>query len=133
MFGVVGRGPIEHDAGADPVGTQAGLKATHVAQDGCTVAQSALTRQVLRDALKDGELLRNACITIRIAEVSEQRDFFHLGQHVEPRPGGAKLRGGKPQAVHAAVEFEEDAVRHMGLVRGQHIDLRIAVHGVPQV
>ena len=37
------------------------------------------------------------------------------------------------QSVHTRVHFQKNPVRHIGLVCGQHVDLCIAVHGVPQV
>ena len=44
-----------------------------------------------------------------------------------------KACGREAEPVHAAVHLQEDAVRRVRLVRGQHVDLLVAVHHVPQV
>jgi hypothetical protein len=44
----------------------------------------------------------------------------------------AQALGRKPEAVHARVHLEEHAVRHLRLVGGQHVDLLVAMHCVPQ-
>ena len=62
-----------------------------------------------------------------------ERDFVYLGQGVEARPGGAVVLGAKAQAVHAGVHFQKNALRHIGLVGREHVDLRLVVHRVPQV
>ena len=61
-----------------------------------------------------------------------QRNFIDLRQGVQAGPGGAELRGAQAQAVHAAVHFQEYAVRLVRFVRRQHVDLRLAMHRVPQ-
>jgi len=78
-------------------------------------------------------LVADAARTIGVAEVRHQRDFINLWQRVQPRPGGPETLGGEAQPVHARVHFQENAVRHMGFVRRQHVDLLVAMHGVPQL
>jgi hypothetical protein len=55
------------------------------------------------------------------------------GQRVQPGPGRAEALGREAQAVHAGVHLQEHALRLERLVGGEHVDLLVAVHAVPQV
>ena len=133
----IGRAAVQGDAGAHPVAGGQGLGRLRlvqvVAQHGCAVAQAALARKVGRGGLKAGGLVGNAQRAVGVAEVGHERDFVDLGQSVQACPGGARLGGRKAQAVHAAVDFEENTLWHVGFVRRQHIDLGFVMHHVPQV
>ncbi len=131
VLGVVGGAAVQGDARAHPVGVHRwGARA--LAQRGGAVAQAALAGQVLRGGVEGRHLVGNAARAVGIAEVGHERDFIDLRQRVQPRPGAAKALGRKAQAVHAGVHFQEHAVRHLRFVRGQHVDLLVAVDGVPQ-
>jgi hypothetical protein len=70
---------------------------------------------------------------VTLANVGHERDFVYLGQGVEPRPCRAVALRREAQPVHARIHLEEDPVRDIGFVGGQHVHLFVAVHGVPQV
>jgi hypothetical protein len=129
VLGKVGRAAVQHDAGAHPVGA----RLAGVAQHGGTVGDGALARQVARGALEGLELVGDAARAVGVAEVGHERDLVDLRQRVEPGPGGAEALGREAQAVHAGVHLEEHALRLERLVRGEHVDLLVAVHAVPQV
>ena len=129
--GKVGRAAIDRDAGPDPVGAHAGIGAE--AQAGRAVGQRALAGQVARDLVEHPHLLRDALGAVGIAEVRHQRDLVDLRQRIQPGPGGAEALRREAQPVHARIHLEEHAVRLVGLVHGQHVDLLVAVHRVPQV
>jgi hypothetical protein len=128
--GKIGRAAIQHDACAHPVGAHARIG--RVAQGGGTVAQAALAGQVFGGGVERGHLVRNAARPVGIAEMGHERDLVHLRQRVQTRPGSAIALRREPQAVHARVQLEEHAVRHLRLVGRQHVDLLVAVHGMPQ-
>jgi hypothetical protein len=129
-LGVVGRAAVQHDACAHPVGAHLGV--LRVAQRGGAVAQAALAGQVARGQGKGGHLVGDAARPVGVGEMRHERDFLHLRQGVQARPGGAVALGREAQAVHARVHLEEHAVRHLRLVGSQPVDLGVAVHGVPQ-
>ena len=70
---------------------------------------------------------------VGIAEMRHQRYLVHLRQRIQPGPGRAEAVRRKAQPVHARIHLQEHAVRLLRLVHGQHVDLLIAVHRVPQV
>ena len=82
--------------------------------------------------LKGLKLRGNAGWPVGITEVRHERNLVHLRQCVQPRPGGAKAVGLEAQPVHAAVHFEEHALRQLRFVGSQHVDLFIAMNDVPQ-
>ena len=102
-------------------------------QHGGTVGDGAFAGQVFGRALEQLECFADTARAVGIAEMRHERDLVDLRQRVETGPGGAETFGRKPQPVHATVHLEEDALRHVGLVRGQHVDLRIAMHRMPEV
>jgi hypothetical protein len=104
-----------------------------VPQDRGAVAQRTLAGQVVRRGLERRHLAGDAMRAVGIGKVGHQRDLAHLRQCVQARPGGAEFSRAKAQAVHAAVQLQEHALRLMCLVRCQPIDLGLAVHRVPQV
>ena len=104
-----------------------------MAQEGGAVAQRALARQIGRGGFKDRDLVGDTARAVGVGKVRHQRNLFHLRQRIEPGPGGAEGGGCEAQAVHAAVELEEDPLRQLGLVRGEPVDLFGAVHCVPQM
>jgi len=103
-----------------------------MAQHRRAVGDRALAGQVQRGACKGGHCIVDAAFAVGIAEMRHQRYFVDLGQRVEPRPSRAKPFGRKAEPVHARVHLQEHPVRHLRLVRGQHVDLRVAVNGVPK-
>jgi hypothetical protein len=62
-----------------------------------------------------------------------QHDGLDLFQRIEAQPRGAIAVGREAEPVHAAVHLQEDAVRPVGLERGEAIDLARLVNDVPQV
>jgi hypothetical protein len=86
----------------------------------------------VRDSVKRLERRGDALRAVGVREVRHQRNFIDLRQRVQARPGGAVALGGKPEPVHARVHLEEHAVRQLRLVGGQHVDLLVAMNGVPQ-
>ena len=131
VLGKVGRAAVAQDAAAHPVGAHVG--GGRMAQDGRAVAQRALARQVAGGLDKGLDLMADAARAVGVGEVRHQRDLVDLGQRIQPRPGAAQVRCGEAQAVHAAVHLQEDAVRLVRLVRGQPVDLLVAVHDMPEV
>ena len=131
---MVGRRAVEQDAGTDPVARTAGQRGA-VAQRRRAVAQRALARELGRRGCEDGQRRIERCPLRRIGigQVRHQHDVLDLRQRVEPQPRGAIRVGGETEAVHAAVELEENALRPVGLVRGQPIDLRRMVDRVPEL
>ena len=83
--------------------------------------------------LEHRQLVGDAPLAVGVAEVGHQRDLVHLRQRVQPGPGGAEALRREAQPVHAGVHLEEHAVRLVRLVHGEHVDLLVAVHRVPQV
>ena len=130
VLGEVRRAAIDHDARAHPVGTHAHV--LRVAQGGGAVAQAALAGQVLRGGVEGRHLVGDATGAVGVAEVGHERNLVHLRQRIEPGPRGAVALGREAQAVHARIHLEEHPVRHLGLVRGQHVDLLVAMHRMPQ-
>ena len=131
VLGEVGHTAVQHDSRAHPVGLDP--QVVRVAQHGGAVAQRPFAGQVLRGGLKRGQLVRDAAGRVGVAEVRQERHLVHLRQHVEPRPGCAVTLGGETQPIHAGIHLEEHPLRHVCLVRCEHVDLFVAVHGVPQV
>ena len=127
LGGVVGRAAVARDAQTHPIG------AAMVAQGGRAVAQGALAAEVGGGGLEQRHLVGNALGAIGVAEVGHVRDFFHLRQGLQARPGRAVGLWGKAQAVHAAVELQEHAVALLGFVRSQPVDLFAAMHRVPEL
>ena len=78
-------------------------------------------------------LVGNAALAIGVAEVGHERHLVHLGQGVQAAPGGAKAARGKAQAVHARIHFQKHPLGQLGFVAAEHVDLRVAMHRVPQV
>lgn len=70
---------------------------------------------------------------VGVAEVGHERNLVDLRERVETGPGGAEALGREAQAVHARVHLQEHALRLQGLVGGEHVDLLVAMHGVPEV
>ena len=103
-----------------------------MAQQARAVAQGALAGQIVGDGIEGLELRVYAFGAVGVGEMRHQRNLFNLRQGVQARPGGAVALGRKAQAVHAGVHLEKHAVRQLGLVRRQHVDLLVAVDGVPQ-
>ena len=139
VFWVIGCAAVERDAAAHPVGRQPALpqRAAGVAQRGGAVAQAALARQVLRRGGEGVDLVRDAIgsesLAVGVAEMRDQRDLVDLRQRIEPDPGRSQGRRREAEPVHARIHLEEDAVRLVRLVRGQPVDLLLAVHHMPEV
>ena len=104
-----------------------------VTQQARTVAGGALAGQVLGGVLKRSHLRCNAFVAVGIAEVGDEGNFVHLGQLVQARPGGSQAHWGKSQTIHSAVHFDEYPMRDLCFVTAQHVDLLVAMHGVPEV
>ena len=136
---VVRRTAVERDAAAHPVGRQCARAqlAPGVAQRGGAVAQAAFARQIARGGGEGLELVRDAigaeARAVGIAEMRHQRDLVDLGQGVESGPGRAQGRRPEAEPVHARIHLEEHPVRLVRLVRGQPVDLLLAVHHMPEV
>ncbi len=99
------------------------------------VADRALAGQVVRRRLERGERGLDAgdIVGIGVGEMRHQHDRFDLRQRVEAQPRGAIAIGREAEPVHAAVHLQEDAVRPVGLERGEPVDLARLVDDVPQV
>ena len=138
VLGKVGRAAVDQDAGAHPVrgqrrSTGRGRVRAHVAQHRRAVAQTALTRQVVRRGVEGRHLVGDAAGAVGIGEMRHQRDLVDLRQRVQPHPGTAKGSRREAQPVHAAVHLQKHPVRLVGLVHRQPVDLLLAVHRMPQV
>ena len=120
---------VHHDARPHPIGRGG----RGVAQQRGAVGERAFTRQAVGRVLEHRQLRLHAAGAVGIGKMRHQRDLIDLRQRIEPRPGGAKALRREAEPVHAAVQFEKHPMRVLGLVRGQPIDLRFAVHRVPQV
>ena len=102
-------------------------------QGGGAVAQGAFAGQVPGDLGEYSHLRCDAAWAVGVTEVGHQRDFIDLGQRVQASPGGAVALRRETQPVHAGIHLQKHPVRRMGFVGGQHVDLFVAVHRVPQV
>ena len=104
-----------------------------VAQRGGAVGQRALARQVARGARRTPRTwwamprAPSASLKCVISEISST-----CGSAFSRVQAARKRSRREAQPVHARVHLQEHAVRHLRLVRGQHVDLLVAVHGVPQ-
>ena len=78
-------------------------------------------------------LVGDAALAIGVAEVGHERHLVDLGQGVQAAPRGAKAARGKTQAVHARIHFQKHPLGHLGFVAAEHVNLRVAMHRVPQV
>ena len=125
------RAAVERNARSHPIGSH--RRGAGVAQQACAVAGAALAGQVLGGTFKRSHLLGNAFVAIGIAEVGDEGNFIHLGQLVQACPGRSEAHRGKSQAVHSTVQFDEYSMRDLCFVAAEHVDLFIAMHGVPQV
>ncbi len=128
---MVGCAAVQGNTWSHPIGCH--LCIGMVTQHRRAVGQAAFTRQVVAGVLEDFQLgVYTHCI-IRMGEMGHERNFIHLRQGVQTRPGRTKALGRKTQTVHARVHFQKHTLRHLGLVTTEHVDLRFVVHHMPQV
>ncbi len=108
-----------------------------MAQRGRAVAQAALAGQVARGRGEGLELVRDAVGAER-ASASEKCVISEIsstwGRAFSRAQAAAQVRPAvKPSRFMPAVHLQEDAVRLVRLVRGQPVDLLVAVHHMPEV
>ncbi len=134
MLRMVGRRAVEQDPRPHPVVGRR-KKALADAQGGGAVADRARPRQLGGGGGEGGEraLEVGAVGGVGVRQVRHQGDLADLRQGVETKPRGAIRCRREAEPVHAAVELEEDLVRQRRLVRGQPVDLRLVVDGVPEI
>jgi hypothetical protein len=96
------------------------------------VADAALAGQVGGGGFEHAHLVRHAARGVGVAEVGHQGDLFDLRQRIQPYPRAAESRRHEAEPVHAAVHLQEHALRHVGLVGGQPVDLLGAMDHMPQ-
>ena len=107
---------------------------SRVAQRGGTVAQAALAGRVpCRGGVEGRHLVRNARGPSASLKWVMNEISSTCGSALSQRPRGAVALGREARRRFMP-EFilRNTRVRHLGLVRGQHVDLLVAVHRMPR-